>query len=221
MGRAIVNNPKDTPSCFVRRLAHDIFDQLIKREDATSTFASTEQFAMMDIERSQIGPSATSGVFMFHLHRLARLGWIGRMATATRLNARFFIGRQNKFVILKGLTIPCPVIEIQNPASFFGKLRIPGKNPRAVTPGTNSILMEPSPYRAIAHGSSKTRLSDFPAQISNAPSRKRYMMGQGQFTGQCLNLNDDLRGKKPVDVPGGVVHPVQGGVLQRNVFAIC
>jgi len=108
MGRTIINNPKDTPCCGIGRLTHNVVNKAIKGGNAASAFASTEQFSATNINGSDIGPSATSGVFMLHLHRRARLGRIGSMTTTTRLDAGFFIGRQDKLVILKSMPIPYP-----------------------------------------------------------------------------------------------------------------
>ena len=99
--------------------------------------------------------------------------------------------------------------------------RITGKYPGTIPPGTNGILMKPSPYGAVTDSGCESRSSNFPAQIGNTPSRKRYLMDRGQFTGQRLNLNDNLRGGKSGGDPDVNVPQAQGGVLQRNVFATC
>jgi hypothetical protein len=221
MGRTIVNNPKDAPCCVIGWLVHDIVNKAIKGDNATSVLAPSEQFGAMNIKCRDICPSAAPDVFMLHLHRRARLGRIGDMTTTARLDARFLIGRQNKLIILKGVPIPYPFIEIQDSPGFLGKLRITGKYPGTIPPGTNGILMKPSPYGAVTDRGCESRASNLPAQIGNTPSRKRYLMDRGQFTGQRLNLYDDLRGGKLGGVPDGVVPQAQGGVLQRNVFATC
>jgi len=221
MGRTIVNNPKDTPCCGIGRLTHNVVNKAIKGGDTASAFAPTEQFGSMDIKGGYIGPSAAPGVFMLHFHRRIRLGRIGGMTTATRLDAGFLIGRQNKLIIPKGMPIPYPFIEIQDSPGFLGKLRISGKYPGTIPPGTNGILMKPSPYGAVTDRGCESRSSNLPAQIGNTPSRKRYLMDRGQFTGQRLNLNDNLRGGKSGGDPDVSVPQVQGGVLQRNVFATC
>ncbi len=221
MGRTIVHNPKNAPCCDIGRLAHYVVNESIERSNATSTFASTEQFSAMHIESGNISPSATPGVFMFYFHRPSRLSRIGGMTTTARLDAGFLIGRQNKLILLEGVPFPNPLIEIQDSPGFLGKLRITGKNPGAIPPRTNGILMKPSPDSAVTDRGCESRSSNLSAQIGNIPSRNRHLMNRGQFTGQCLNLNDNLRGEKSEDVPDVVVHQAQGGVLQRNVFATC
>lgn len=221
MRRTIVNNPKDTPCCGIGWLTHNVVNKAIKGGDAASAFAPTEQFGAMDIKGCYIGPSAAPDVFMLHFHRRTRLGRIGGMTTTARLDAGFLIGRQNKLIIPKGMPIPYPFIEIQDSPGFLGKLRITGKYPGTIPPGTNGILMKPSPYGAVTDGGCESRSSDLPAQIGNTPSRKWYLMDRGQFTGQGLNLNDNLRGGKSGGDPDVNVPQAQGGVLQRNVFATC
>jgi len=221
MGRTIVNDQKDTPCCGIGWLTHHVVNKAIKGGDAASAFAPAKQFGAMDIKGRYIGPSAAPGVFMLHLHRRARLGRICGMTTTARLDAGFLIGRQNKLIITKGMPIPYPFIEIQDSPGFLGKLRITGKYPGTIPPGTNGILMKPSPYGAVTDGGCESRSSNFPAQIGNTPSRKWYLVNRWQFTGQGLNLYDDLRGEKSGGVPDGVAPQAQGGVLQRNVFATC
>jgi len=121
MGRAIVNNPKDTPCSGIGWLTHNVVNKPVKGGDAAFAFAPTEQFGAMHINGRNIGPSATPDVFMLHFHRYARLGRTGGMTTTACLDAGFFIGRQNKLIILKGMPIPYPFIEIQDSLGFLGK----------------------------------------------------------------------------------------------------
>lgn len=221
MGRTIVNDQENTPCCSIGWLTHHVVNKAIKRNDAASAFAPAKQFGAMDIKGRYVGPSAATRVFMFHFHRRIRLDRIGSMTTTARLDAGFLIGRQNKLIVPKGMPIPHPFIEIQDSPGFLGKVRITGKYPGTIPPGTNGILMKPSPYSAVTDGGCESRSSNLPAKIGNTPSRKRHLMDCGQFTGQCLNLNDDLPGEKSGGVPDGVVLQAQGGVLQRNVFATC
>jgi len=221
MGRTIVNDPKDTLCCGIGRLTHHVVHEAIKGSNAGSAFAAAKQFGAMNIKGRYVGPSAAPRVFMFHFHRQTRPDRIGGMTTAACLNAGFLVGRQNKLIIPKDMPIPYPFIEIKDSPGFLSKLRITGENPGAIPPRTNGILMKPSPDGAVTDRGCKSRSSNLSAQIGNTPSRKRYLMNRGQFTGQRFNLNDDLRGEKSRDVPDGVVPQAQGGVLQRNVFATC
>lgn len=221
MGRTIVNYQEDPPCFGIGRLTHNVVNKSIKGGYAASAFAPSKQFGTMDIKGCYVGPCAAPRVFMLHFHRRTRLGRIGRMTTAARLDAGFFVGRQNKLIIMKGMSIPNPFIEIQDSPCFLCKLRISGENPGAMPPRTNGILVKPSPYGAVTDSGCESRSSNLSSQLSNAPSGKRYLMNRRQFTGQCLNLNDDLRGGKSGGVPGGVFLQAQRDALQRNVFATC
>lgn len=221
MRRAIIDNPKDTFCLGIGWLAHHVVNKAIKRSYAASAFASVEQFGAMNIKGCDIGPSTASGIFMLHLHRRSRLGRIGGMTPPPRLDAGFFIGRQNKLVLLKGASFPYSFIKIQNPAGFLGKLGIARENPGAVAPRTNGILMKPSPNGAVTDCCGQSRSPNLPTQISNAPSGKRSLMDRRQFTGNRLNLNDDLPGGKSGDVPDEVALQVREDVFQRSVFATC
>lgn len=221
MGRTIVNNPKDTPRCGIGRLAHHFIDKATGGCDAGSAFAPPEHFSAMHVQGGNIGPGTAPDVFMLHFHGCTRLGRIGGVSTPTLLDAGFFIGRQNELVILKGMSLPNPFIEIQDSTGFFGTLRIARENPGTIAPRTNGILMKPSPNGAVTDCRGQSRSSNLPAQINNAPSGKGNLMGRGQFTGNRLNLNDDFPREKSGGVPDEVVLQAQGDVLQRNVFATC
>jgi hypothetical protein len=143
------------------------------------------------------------------------------VTTTARWDADFLIGRQNKLIIPKGMPTPHPFIKIEDFPGFFGKLWITGENPGTTLSRANGILMKPSADGAVAGQGCESRSSNLSAQIGNTPSRKRHLMDRGQLTGQRLDLNDDFRGEKLKDAPGGIVHQVQGSVLQRNVFATC
>jgi hypothetical protein len=45
------------------------------------------------------------------------------------------------------------------------------------------------------------------------------MMYRRQFAGQSFNVDDQLWGEKPVDVPVAVVHQALRAVLQKIAFA--
>jgi hypothetical protein len=85
--------------------------------------------------------------FVLNLHGIPRSRGKRLVFSTPCLQAGLFVGRQDKLIVLKRLSLPDSFIEIENPAGFFRKARIPRKNPAAVLPRSNGILMEPSPYR--------------------------------------------------------------------------
>ena len=65
MGRAVVNDPKHAAGVFVGRLFHDLGDQAIEGIDAGRLLAPAEDLCPVNVEGSQVGPSAAAGVFVF------------------------------------------------------------------------------------------------------------------------------------------------------------
>ena len=122
-------------------LGHGLGDQSVKGINSTGTFAAAKELGAMHIHGRQIGPSSQPLVFVFDLHRSTRLGWQGGMDTAAGLHAGFLIGRDDKFIILKRLSLPLPLVEIQDPTGFESKLGVPRENPTSMLPRTDRILV--------------------------------------------------------------------------------
>jgi hypothetical protein len=100
MNRAIVDNQEHAPSVIVRRPRHHLLDQTIKRRDAIAGLATTEDSSVMDIESCEVNPSAAPFVSILNAAWSTGLTGLGRMKTASGLNAGLFIGRDNEFVTL-------------------------------------------------------------------------------------------------------------------------
>ena len=113
-----------------------------------------------DMASFRAGSRTFALVLMLDLHGLCWLRGQCRMQAATCLDAGLFVGRDDKFVFMQLLSLPLLLVEIQNPAGFEGKLRIAWKNPTAMLPGTNGVLMQPSPERGVAQLGDQTALAD-------------------------------------------------------------
>lgn len=218
---AIVDDPEDSSGLGVGGLAHHLGDKAIKGDYATSSLAMAEELGLVNIERGKVSPRAASFVFMLHLHGGVRLGRVGDMAAAPGLDTGFLIRRQNELVLLEGMSVPYPFIQIQDSTRFGGKLGVTREDPRPILPGSNGILMEPAPQRRIAEIGHKTVLPNLSVEVGNTPPREGHSMRRWQFTSQRLDLNDQLWGEKPEDGPGGEVLRDLGDVVQRTVFATC
>lgn len=221
MRRAIVHDPKDTSGLVIGRLRHDLSNKAVKGRDSTALFTAAKHFGSVDIQCRQIGPCTTALILMFDLHRRAGLGGLGGIDAGSGLDAGLFIGGQNKFIVLEQLLFPNPFVQIEDTTGFCGELRIARKDPAAVLPGTNGILVQPAPHGAVADGGHQARPTHFPCHIGGTPSRKGQSVFFGQLTDQGLNLNDDLRGGKPGGDPGEGVLPVLANAARRNVYATC
>jgi hypothetical protein len=81
------------------------------------------------------------------------------------LNAGLFVGRKHVVVGSQCLAFPESLIEIEHPLGFWLKFRITGKDPTAMLPRANGILVEPSPNGPAANFGCDTALSDLTNQI--------------------------------------------------------
>jgi hypothetical protein len=143
------------------------------------------------------------------VHGSAWSAGLRSMLTATGLNAGFLIGGDHEFVILQCTALPLTGIQVQHAARFGSEIWIPWKNPTAVIPRPNGVFMEPAPQSASAHGGNQTALLYLLNQIRAAPAGQRNTVRSRQLTSQCLNLNDQIWGKKSGDDPDGHALPIQ------------
>src|SRR6476660_7264959 len=65
MSRAVVHDPKDTASRFIRLLPHDFAHQPIDGSNSTFDFTAAEDSCSMDIPGCQVGPGPHAEVLMF------------------------------------------------------------------------------------------------------------------------------------------------------------
>jgi len=182
-------------------------DQAVKGIDPTLGFAATEDLGPMHVQSRQISPGASALVFMFDFHRDARLGRESRMESVPGLNTGLLIGRDHEFVLLRRLVLPLALVEIQNASGFGGKIRVARKNPTAMLPGANGVLMEPAPEGRVAERSDQARLADMLSQFAEAPTGQRLVVSGRQLARQGLNLHDQFWGEKTGGGPVGSVPP--------------
>jgi len=207
MGGTVVEYPKDTLGSAIGGLSHHVFDESIKAGNAIAGLAPTKELCPVHIHGSNIGPGPAACVLMLDFHHRVRLRGISEMLAASGLNAGFFIGAQNKVFFGKGLSIPEAMIQVQDAARLGCKLRVSRKDPRAVPPRADGVLVQPAPDGAVADGGHQAAILGIATQIRHAPTRQRLLMGAGQFTGQSFDLNDQLWGEKPGGDPGEAVLP--------------
>jgi hypothetical protein len=154
----------------VGRLAHHPVDQAIKSHDAALRLAVAENLGLMDIQGGQIGQGPAPLGLMLDFHRLARCGSLGGMNASPSLNAGFFVGRNHELVLLQGLVLPDSLVKIQQPSGFGRELRIPGKNPTAVKPRSDSVFMKPAPKGAVTDFGHQPGVADLFVQLGEAPA---------------------------------------------------
>ena len=141
------------------------------------------------------------------------------MNAAAGLHAGFLVRRDHKFIVLERFSFPLALVQIQNPAGFGGKVRVAGKNPAPMLPGTNGILVQPAPQRRLTQLRYQTALADMPSEFVQTPARERHLMLGRQFASQRLNLHE-FWGEKTGGDPVGHVLPSPPDVPRRNAYAI-
>lgn len=221
MGGAVVENPKDTLGAAIESLGHHLFDEPIKAGNAIASLAAAEQFCSMYIDGGQVCLRPAAAVLVLDFHHRIRLRRIAEVLAPSGLNAGLFISTQNKILFAKGLFIPEPMIQVQDAASLGCKQGVSRKDPAAVSPRTDSVLVQPAPDGAVADGGQPAATLGITAQIRYAPTRQRLLISAGQFTGQCFDLNDQLWGEKPGADPGGAFLPAPPVAARKSACATC
>ena len=219
VGTPVVNDPEDTAGVVVGRACHDLFHQAIKGRDARSCFATAKDAGMMNIESGDVRPCAATIVFVLNKHRTIRRRRQRCMVAPAGLDAGLFVSGDDKFVTAERLAIPAARIQIQYSPGLGGKGRVTRKDPAAVTPRTNRVLMEPPPDGAARDTGNQTGMANLSGDVGGVPTGNGDAMSGGQFASQGLNLNYQFWGEKPGGDRGGSALPTRSGDLQRNVFA--
>lgn len=220
MGGTIVNNPEHAAGLGIGRVGHNPVDQAIKGHNAALRLAVSEKPGPVDVQGRQVSERSAPLVLMFDLHRLAGLGWLGRMDASAGLDAGFFVGGNDELVLLQGLALPDSLVEIQQASGFEGELRVTGKNPTAMKPRSDGVFMEPAPESAITDFGHQPGVTDLLVQFGQTPARERQAKLAGQLASQGFNLHDQFWGEKPGGDPGGEAPLARVGVRGRSVCAI-
>lgn len=154
----------------VRRLVHDLFDQAVEGDNGAAGFATAVDLGSVDIPGSQIGPGSEATVLMLDLEGRVRAGRQRGVATLAGLNGGFLIGGQDKLIRTQRLTFPKALVEIEQAAGLGEEVPVAGKQPAAILPGTDGILVEPAPDGGTADGGHQAGLTDLSGQIAVAPA---------------------------------------------------
>jgi len=152
MRRTVVDDPEDAARLVVRRASHNLFDEPVKRSDACRRFATAEDAGVMHIHGGDVSPRTATGILMFDEHRAVRLRGQRGMDAAAGLNAGLFVGGDHELIGFQRLVTPATGIQIEDTAGLGGKLRVARKDPTAVIPGPNGILVKPAPDCAVGDG---------------------------------------------------------------------
>lgn len=152
----------------------------------------------MDIQRGQVGPDATTLVFVLDPRHRARLPRVqSGMLAAAGSDAGFFVGGEDKFIVLEGFAVPGSLIKVEQATSLAGEVGVARKDPTAVAPGANGVLGQPPSDGASRDADDQAGLTDLAPELARAPARQGDALGGWQLTGEGLDLNDQFWGESP------------------------
>lgn len=219
MRRTVVDDPEDPSGITVGTALHDLIHEAIKGCDATVAFATTKDLGAVDIEGRQISPRAEPLVFVFDSHGPAGLWGQGLMVSEARLNASLFVRTENELIGPEFTALPEALVEIQEPTRLRLEVWVSRKDPAAVLPRTDGVLVEPAPDGGVAEGCRQTRVPHMRSEFGYTPTGKGRASDGGKLTGDGLNVHDQFWGEKPGGVPGVGGLPDPPSASQRIAFA--
>jgi hypothetical protein len=127
----------------------------------------------MDVKGRQVGPCSITLVLVLVARRGAGPRWNSRVASSASLDARLLIGARHVVVLRQRLALP-----------------------RAMAPGTNSVIAAQALDRAVAESRHQATAACFCAQVGHAPAGERVPVPRRKLAGQRFDLFDQLRREK-------------------------
>src|SRR5207249_1623184 len=128
----------------------------VKGRDSILGFAAAEEFGTVNVQSGQIGPRSQPFVFVLDLHGLTGLRGQRFGFSGARLNAGLFIRRDDELVGAQFTALPEALVQIQNASGLGRKLWVSRKDPAAVLPRADGILVQPSPDGGVTEGGGQT-----------------------------------------------------------------
>ena len=170
MRRTIVHYPEYSVGRSIRLLSHNLIYQLYKRLNSCFLFATAKYSRSMDIPRCQISQCASPLILMLMLnsHGDAWSRWQRFRLSFSRLNAGFFVSRNNVISWTKWLTLPMLFVQVKNQSRFSSKVGVTRKNPALILPRFESISLQPSPNCSPADICNDTMFNNMSSQICSA-----------------------------------------------------
>src|SRR6202022_4537099 len=192
MSRAVVHDPKDAASRFIRLLAHDFAHEPIDGSNSTFDFTAAEDSCLVDIPGCQVGPGTHAEVLMLDVGGRQRQR---RLFSAASLNTALFVCADDVIIGTQGSALPDTLVKIEDESRFCGKVRIARKDPASMFPGAKSIAAEPAPQSSTADLSDQALGNNVLADFLNREPRQWEPEGVRKLAGECLNLNHETGGK--------------------------
>ncbi len=195
MSRAVVHDPKDAASRFIRLLPHDFAHKPIDGSNSTFDFTAAEDSCSMDIPGCQIGPGPHAEILMLDVHRAIGRRRQRRLFSAAGLNTGLFVCADDVIIATQWSALPEALVKIEDGSGFAGKARIAREDPASMLPGAKGIAAEPSPQSGATDLSDQALRDDVLADFLNREPGQWEPEAMRKLTGERLNLNDETGGK--------------------------
>lgn len=195
MSGAVVHNPEDAVSGFVGLLFHDLADETLHRRDPALDFAAAEDLGAMNAPSRQVGPGTFTKVLVLDSGGAIGTGCQRRLFAPARLDAGLLVGRDDELISSQWHALPDALIEIEDRASFSGKIGVARENPTTMLPWTKSIAAQPAPQRSATDFRNQSLSKDVLPNLLDGEPGQRKSEAMRKLTGKCLNVNDEAGGK--------------------------
>ena len=126
------------------------------------------------------------------------------MDAQPRLDAGFLVGRDDVLVLAQRLSLPASLVQVQDAPGLGLEVRIARKNPAAVLPRPDCVLVQPTPDCAVADARHQTRALGVSRNVGHAEARQWQPKVGRQFARDRLDLNRELWGERPGGDLGGL-----------------
>src|SRR5260370_17853774 len=113
MSRAVVHDPKDAPSRFIRLLPHDFAHKPIHGSNSTFDFTAAEDSCSMDIPACQVGPGTHAEILMLDVGRAIGRPRQRRLFSPAGLNTSLFFCPDDVIVCPPWIALPVPLVKLK------------------------------------------------------------------------------------------------------------
>src|ERR1700756_1675833 len=93
----------------------------------------------VDVAGGQAGEGAEAVVLVLGAHRPPGAGRAGEVEAHAGLDAGLLIRAEHVLVAAERLSVPFPLVKVEDPAGLEGEVRVAGEDPRAVLPGLDRV----------------------------------------------------------------------------------
>jgi hypothetical protein len=186
---------------LVRRLAHNLTNQVIDRSNAVFDFAAAEDFGATYVPRCQVGPGALAKVLVLDSHGASGSRRQSRLFAASGLNTGLLISRDHEVIGAQRGALPNALIQVKDTTSLGRKVGVARENPASMLPRAQGITAEPAPQGSTADLRDQPLSNSVLADLSDREPRQGQSEAVRQFTGERLNLNYEAGGKSGREPP--------------------